>query len=178
MLKRVAYELLMYVTNHLVARVPSHILRKIFYRTFLKLKIGRKSYIFMNAYFDTRGNFSLGNGSVINERCRIDNRGMLTIGNHVSISSDTHLITADHDVQSSDFVGRNRPIIIGDHVYIGSRATILPNVMLGRGCVVAAGAVVTKNVEPYTIVAGVPARKIGDRNRDLTYVTIYGRLFH
>lgn len=177
-LKRVAYEGMLYVTNHVVNSVPSHIFRKAFYRRILNIKIGKKSYIFMSAYLETRGQMTIGDGTVINERCRLDNRGGLTIGNHVSISPDTHIITADHDVQSPDFAGRQNPVTIEDHVFIGSRATILPGVTVGVGAVVAAGAVVTRSVEPYAIVAGIPAKKIGERTRDLRYTHQYDRLFH
>jgi len=58
-------------------------------------------------------------------------------------------------------------------VWIGYQAIILPGVEIGEGSVVAAGAVVTKSVEPFTIVAGVPARKVGDRNRALRYQLKY-----
>ena len=59
--------------------------------------------------------------------------------------------------------------MIGDRVWIAYRATILPEVEIGEGAVIAAGAIVTTNVEPFTIVAGVPARKIGERSRELRY---------
>jgi len=65
---------------------------------------------------------------------------------------------------------RCRPVVIEDHVWIGMRAIILPGVRIGRGAVVAVGAVVTRDVEPLTVVAGVPARVIGSRDpRGLDY---------
>ena len=69
-------------------------------------------------------------------------------------------------MNNPNFVDYYRPIIIDDHVWIGSRATILPGVTIGRGAVVMAGAVVTHNVEPFAVVGGVPARKV--RERELT----------
>jgi maltose O-acetyltransferase len=57
------------------------------------------------------------------------------------------------------------PVTIADHVWIGSRAMILPGITVGEGAVVAAGAVVTRNVEPYTVVAGVPACPISTRSQ-------------
>ena len=58
---------------------------------------------------------------------------------------------------------------IEDYAWICSRAIILPNVTIGKGAVVASGAVVTKNVDAYTVVGGIPAKKIADRNTDLEY---------
>lgn len=74
-----------------------------------------------------------------------------------------------HDVQSSTFGYVSAPITICDYVWGGINATILKGVTIGEGAVVAAGAVVTKDVESYAIVAGVPARKIGERPKGLDY---------
>ena len=87
----------------------------------------------------------------------------MTISPRVTISS------AGHDVQSTAFGYVSAPISIGDYAWVGINATILKGVTIGEGAVVAAGAVVTKDVEPYAIVAGVPARKIGERTQGLDY---------
>ncbi len=176
--KQVLSEGLLYITNHIVNHIPFHFFRLAFYRVFLKFEIGLDSVIFMGACFDTIKNFKLGNNSVINQNCRLDNRGGITIGDNVSISAEVCILTADHDLQSYDFVGRTRPVSIEDYVFIGTRAMILPGVTLGKGCAVAAGAVVTKSVPPFTIVAGVPAKSIGKRPTDLQYCLNYRRLFH
>ena len=65
------------------------------------------------------------------------------------------------------------PIVIGDRVWIGMNATVLGGVTIGEGAVVAAGSVVTKDVPPFTVVGGVPARPIKDRERELTYRLAY-----
>ncbi len=57
-------------------------------------------------------------------------------------------------------------VVIGDDVWIGDKATILPGVTIGKGAVIAANSVVTKNVKPYTIVAGIPAKEIGIKNEE------------
>jgi maltose O-acetyltransferase len=168
---------LLYLTNHIVNHIPLHFIRLGFYRLFLKFDIGSDSAIFMETWFDTKDNFKIGNNSVINQKCRLDNRGGITIGENVSISAEVCILTADHDLQSYDFTGRTRPVNIEDYVFIGTRATILPGVTLGKGSAVAAGAVVTKSVPPFTIVAGVPAKPIGRRPTDLQYCISYLRLF-
>ena len=174
---RFRLDALLYLNNRVVARFPSHTVRLFFYRRIMKYQIGEQSHIFMDAWFDAKGRFSLGAHSSINRNCRLDNRGTLTIGDNVSISNDVSILTADHDPSSPTFSGRKTPVIIEDHVFIGTRAMILPGVTIGQGAIVAAGAIVTKSVEPFAIVAGVPARKIGERNRALNYQADYMRLF-
>ena len=168
---------LLYFNNYILSYIPLHSLRKCFYVSFLGFEIGVGSNIFMGAWFDTKKNFRIGKNSIINQKCRLDNRGGLTIGDNVSISAEVCILTADHDLQSPLFIGRCRPVTIEDYVFVGTRAIVLPGVTLGKGCAVAAGAVVTKDVEPFTIVGGVPARHIGNRNEGLNYECYYPRSF-
>ena len=176
-IKRIYFDGILYLANRVVSRIPFHAIRLFFYRYCLGLGIGTNSHIFMDAWFDSKKNFKMGKNSVINQKCRLDNRGTITIGDNVSISSEVCILTADHDLQSCDFAGRTRLVNIEDYVFIGTRAMILPGVTLGKGCAVAAGAVVTKSVSPFTIVAGVPAKPIGKRQADLQYNLSYCRLF-
>jgi acetyltransferase-like isoleucine patch superfamily enzyme len=69
----------------------------------------------------------------------------------------------EHDILSPTFSGTGGPVTICDWVYIGSRVTVLPSVKIGEGAVVASCAVVTKDVEPWTVVGGVPAKPISQR---------------
>jgi len=180
-LKTIYYEALLFTANRLVTLVPFHIIRLFFYRHIMKFQIGRHSYIFMNAWFDTKGKgyLCIGNNSIINERCRLDNRGGLFIGSNVSISSEVCILTADHDLNSASFVGRQKPVHIDDFVFVGTRAIILPGVTLHKGSAVAAGAIVTKDVAEGVIVAGSPAKPIGQRNTaELCYTPRYDRWFH
>jgi maltose O-acetyltransferase len=73
------------------------------------------------------------------------------------------IYSSEHDLVDSNFSATLAPVKIGDYVFIGPRAIILAGVTIGDGAVVAAGAVVTKDVDPYTIVGGVPAKVIGER---------------
>jgi acetyltransferase-like isoleucine patch superfamily enzyme len=177
LLRRLWFDGLMFVCNHLVGHVPSHSLRRWFYRAIMRFDLGERAFIFMGAHFDTRGQFKLGDYSTINQDCRLDNRGGLEIGSNVSISAAVYILTADHDPQSARFAGRTRPVRIGDYVFVGTRAIILPGVTIGRGGVVAAGSVVTKDVAECSIVAGSPAREIGTRRADLSYQIGYYRFF-
>jgi acetyltransferase-like isoleucine patch superfamily enzyme len=176
-LRRVWFDGLLFVCNRIVGHVPSHAVRKFFYRSVMKIEIGERSFIFCRAHFDARGGFRMGSHSAINEECRLDNRGGITIGDNVSISPQVCILTADHDPHSPTFAGRQRPVRIDDHAFIGTRATILPGTTIGRGAVVAAGAVVTREVAPLAIVAGSPAKEIGRRDPSLDYQVEYCRLF-
>ncbi len=95
--------------------------------------------------------------------------GTCHIGRYVMMGTDVTIITRNHRFDRTDIpmmeqgFEEERPVYIGNDVWIGDRALILPGVHIGDGSIIAAGAVVTKDVPPYSIVAGVPARKIRDR---------------
>jgi acetyltransferase-like isoleucine patch superfamily enzyme len=112
---------------------------------------------------------AIGEGSIIGSDCILDGRCGISIGRSVNISSEVALWTLQHDTDSPTFETSGGPISVGDRAWISFRATILPNVCIGEGAIVAAGAIVTKDVPPYAIVGGIPATKIGDRNRDVDY---------
>jgi acetyltransferase-like isoleucine patch superfamily enzyme len=171
-------EFRLYLCNNIIAYLPSHHIRLWYFKTIMGFKIGNNSSIFMKSIVDCTKGISIGNNSVVNARCRLDNRGTITIGNNVSISSDVIILTADHDMDSVDFSGRNKQVIIEDYVWLGTRSIILPGITIGKGAVVAAGSLVTKNILPYQVVAGVPAKFIKDRKiKDLHYNPTYKRLF-
>lgn len=106
---------------------------------------------------------------VINKHVVLDGRGSLTISNDVDIAQDSSFWTEDHDNNSPEHKSRTAPVAIADHVWIASRATILPGVTIKRGSVVATGVVVTKDVEELSIVGGVPAKVIGKRENKLSH---------
>jgi maltose O-acetyltransferase len=94
----------------------------------------------------------------------------LVIGNHVDIASEVMIYNAQHDIESPGFLAVSGSVEIGDYVFIGPRSIILPGVNVGKGAVIAAGAVVTKDVLEQQIVGGVPAKVIGERGlKELNY---------
>ncbi len=160
-----------------VGFVPSHIFRKGCYRL-AGISIGRKSFIHEGARFYETTRISIGEGSIIGYKCFFDGRDTLSIGNHVDIASEVMIYNAQHDHNSEDFHAVTAPVVIGDYVFIGPRAIILPGVKIGRGAIVAAGAVVTGDVEDMSIVGGVPAKQIGVRKvQELKYNLGRPRLF-
>jgi len=157
-----------YIPNHIIAHFPFYGIRHFYYKAVLGVKLGRGSSIHMGAFF-YEWNLEIGVNTAINRKCHLDCRGGIKIGNNVSISPECAFITGSHDYNSRNFKYISGKIDIEDFVWIGSRATILPNVKIGKGAVVCAGAVVTKDVECYTVVGGVPAKVIGKRSDDLNY---------
>ena len=90
----------------------------------------------------------------------------ITIGNFVGFGQQVMILTETHDIGTPEYRSgqlRPKPVTIGSGCWIGARATILPGVTIGDGAIVAAGAVVTKNVPPHTIVGGIPAKVLGER---------------
>ena len=162
--------------NHGISRLPIYTVRKWYLRICCGIIIGRDSAIHMGCFITGR-QITMANHSVINRRCYLDGRGGIEIGNNVSISPEVYIMSATHLVNDPLFAGAQFKVKIEDYTWIGARAIILPNVTLGVGCVVGAGAVVTKSVPPYQIVAGNPARIIGERSRSLRYNLSYFPLF-
>ena len=131
------------------------------------LSIGKKSIIMGRPRFiggpDMVKNFEIGPSGFINVDCFFDLAAPINIGENVSIGPKSMLITGAHHVGDEDNRCGDlepRAIIIGDGVWLGARCIILPGVSIGRGSVVAAGAVVTKEVPVNVMVAGVPAKVI------------------
>lgn len=117
----------------------------------------------------------IGNGCSIGPKVLLDARRGLKIGNSVTIAYDAIIWTLHHDMNASDFRTIGANTTIDDYAWICSRSIILPGVHIGEGAVVASGAVVTKDVPPYTVVGGIPAKKIGERNQNLNY-SAYGQI--
>jgi acetyltransferase-like isoleucine patch superfamily enzyme len=178
-LKNFAYNALLYIHNNWVTWVPSHWVRRSFLRHFMHVELGQGCSTLLGLRLYTRGEISIGDHSVIDRDCVLDGRGGISIGANVNLAPEVMVLTAYHDPDSDNFVGIEKGVVIEDHVWIATRAMILPGVTIGRGAVVGAGSVVTKDVQAGTIVAGNPARFIRDRKGSQSYqVVSYARLFH
>jgi maltose O-acetyltransferase len=160
-----------------IGKIPSRMIRQGYLRLYLA-GYGKGSSVQMGNRFLNGRKIFLGERNVINWGCVLDGRKFcIRIGNDVSIGPEAAILTLGHDPQSPDFADLGGDVMIGDHVWIAYRAVILPGVTIGEGAVVAAGAVVTRDVEPFAIVAGVPAKKIGERSRDLKYRLDFNPMF-
>lgn len=120
-----------------------------------------------NIKFARGCNISVGDNSGIGDGCFLQDIGEITIGRNVLMAPEAMVLTANHHIKRDELIMNQGievgNVSIGDDVWIGIRAIILPGVSIGDGAVIAAGAVVTRDVEPYAIVAGMPAKKIGER---------------
>jgi acetyltransferase-like isoleucine patch superfamily enzyme len=158
-----------YAYNGWVGQFPSRSIRHAYLRRWLG-RFGVGTGVQMGCRFLNGRKVYFGDRNVINFGCLFDGRcHSIRTGPDVSIGPEATILTLGHDPQSPDFIDRGGDVVIGHHAWIAYRAILLPGVCVGDGAVVAAGAVVTKNVEAYSIVAGSPARKVGERNRDLHF---------
>lgn len=116
----------------------------------------------------------IGENSIVNARCLLDGRHKpITIGANVDIGRECAIFTLEHDPHSDDHAVRSGAVDIEDYAWIAARVTILPGVRIGRGAVVGAGSVVTRDVLPAAIVAGNPAVQVGTRRSGLKYNTAF-----
>lgn len=161
----------------LVGWVPSHTIRNAILGL-AGIKIGKGSTIHIGCRFYQPAHIEIGEDTSIGDRSFLDGRAPLTIGNHTSIASQVMIFNSKHDVNDEWFTPVDAPVHIGNYVFVGPRAIILPGVTIGDGAVVAAGAVVTKDVASSAIVGGVPAVPIGERKlKDFHYRLGRHRLF-
>jgi acetyltransferase-like isoleucine patch superfamily enzyme len=139
--------------------------------------------VIINKHVSLRGDVKVGKGTFVNPYTVIASTSdaPITIGAFCSIAGFVYIISGNHNIklpstyQTSSGIysaifknnlGKKRPIIIGNDVWIGTHAIILSGVTIGDGAIIGAGSIVTKNVEPYSIVAGTPARYIKSRFND------------
>jgi acetyltransferase-like isoleucine patch superfamily enzyme len=170
--------LLLFLWHAGVSAWPGYALRRAYFVRALRNPCEQPVALHRHVRLFCVGGVSIGCGTTINRAVTLDGRGGLTIGANVSISEGVKLLTATHDLRSSSFALQLRPVRVGNWVWIGVDAIVLPGVTLGEGAVVGAGSVVTRDVEPYTIVAGNPAVARGERPRGLAYSPLWEpRLF-
>ena len=131
-------------------------------------KCGKNVNIEKNAYFTPE--LTLGDYSGVGIDCEI--YGPVTIGKYVMMGPEVVIYTTGHQFARVDIpmmeqgLTESRAVTIGDDVWIGKRAIIMPGVTIGNGCIIGAGAVVTKDIPPYSVAGGVPARVLKSRKAE------------
>lgn len=156
--------------------IPSHNVRRRLYLA-SGMSLAPTASIHWRAEFYAPEHISIGDHTIIGDTAFLDGRSGLTIGRNVNLGSHVTIYTRQHDPDAPDFLEVGAPVIIHDRAWVSSHSLVLPGVTIGEGAVVAAGSVVTKDVAPFTIVGGVPAKYLRDRNRNLTYELGYAKRF-
>jgi len=127
------------------------------------VRVGSRCLFMPGLSIPREGNVQIGNDVYINYFCYLDSSADIHIGDHVHLADHVRLLTSTHRIGGPDRRAGEivlAPLRIEDGCWLGSGVTVFPGVTLGRGCIVAAGAVVTRNCEPDGIYAGVPAKRI------------------
>ncbi len=152
----------------IIPYIPSHTFRKSILRL-LGCKIGKHVALYHGFEIRDPKKLVISENTIIGFNSVLDARCGIFIGKNVNFSSEVMIWSLQHDYNSPDFSASGGKVVIEDYAWLSARSIILPGVTIGEGAVVAAGAVVTKDVPPYTLVGGVPAKIIGKRNKNLTY---------
>lgn len=148
--------------NVVINKIPSRHIRKWFYSV-MGAKIGDNSVICRRAEILYPRGLNIADNVAIGWFVDLDARAGISIEHDTNISSRTVFITGSHDIDDPEFTASFLPIEIGHHCWIGTGATVLQGVSIGNGAVVAAGAVVTKDIPEWEVWGGVPAKYIRKR---------------
>ena len=155
-----------------VGMLPSHRLRNFIYKTVFGVRMAENAVIYFGSEIRAHENLVIGRGSIIGDKAILDARNGIRIGENVNFSSGVSIWTEQHDHRDPYFKcnsSEHFEVVIKDRAWIGPNVIILHSVTIGEGAVVGAGSVVTKNVSPYTVVGGIPAKEINKRTSELKY---------
>lgn len=140
---------------------------------FLGMTVGSKTTVHRGVKLFCLNGLSIGNNSTINYGCYLDARGGLSIGDNVNISHCVKIYTMSHDINHPHARVTRKAVDIKSDVWIFPNVLVMPGVIINEGAVVYPGSVVAKNLDPYTIYAGNPAKAVGKRKSDIGYSSEY-----
>jgi maltose O-acetyltransferase len=148
---------------------PGFLIRSICYKAFIG-RLPGLSYIAPGVTFQRSYGIHIGENFAINRGSFLDGKGGLQIGKNVLIGPYVVIATSQHSFDNPELpiiyhLEKRAAVAVGDDVWIGAHATIMPGTTIGNRVVIGAGAVVTENIEPYSVAVGVPARVIRKLNR-------------
>lgn len=156
-----------------ISTIPSNHLRRLLYKG-LGAHIASKVVFHFRTEIRAPWSLYIDKGTIIGDNALLDARRRLQIGKNVNLSSNVSIYTQQHDHRDPYFAcpnpqNKKMSVEIDDRAWLGSNVIVLPGVHIGEGAVCCAGCVVTKDVEPYAVVAGIPAKKVGERPQILKY---------
>lgn len=170
-MKELLYELYQLATD-IIMHMPIAFIRLLWLKAVCK-QVGNGVQISRHVHLISPHKISLGDNVFINRHATLDGRFSLAIGDNVDIGEFSSIWSLQHDPDDENHTTKGGPTIIMDHAWIAPHSIILPNVTVGKGCVVGTGSVVTKSTDPMTLVAGVPAKTIRKRNNSCQYKLTY-----
>ncbi|RJP85623.1 MAG: acyltransferase [Desulfobacteraceae bacterium] len=153
----------------ITGKIPSQTVRKFLYRMVFGIRMAKGVVIYGGVEIRNPRQLKVGENSIVGHRSILDARRGLTIGENVNLSTGVWIWTLEHDYQDPHFGTKGGEVLIKDYAWVSCRTVILPGITIGKCAVVAAGAVVTKDVPDYAIVGGVPAKVIGTRLSNIEY---------
>jgi maltose O-acetyltransferase len=166
-----------YLWNGFITHIPWHGFRKFFLRL-LNQKISRSCVILMHTRILDFWKVEIGDRVVINQYCLLDCRKFkIQIASDTDIGPYVKIWTLGHDPDSDNHEVMGGDVVIEDHVWVASNVTILSNLQVGRGAVIASSSTVTKSIPALEIWGGSPAKKIRLRKNSLTYQLNYTPYF-
>ena len=163
-LRRMVSSFKWWIINVIICNFPGSGLRKFFLKLF-GMKMGKGIYVYEGVHIRNPKGIILESGVHIGPKVLLDGRQGLCIKKNAVIAYEAIIWTLNHDYNDIYFRSKGAPVTIGEFAWICCRSIILPGVQVGKYAVVAANAVVTKDVPDYAIVAGVPAKIIGYREK-------------
>ena len=155
-----------------IGYIPLHCVRVFLYKHVFLIRCGNSSVIHYGLSVMGGEKIEIDSNTIIGDMCTLDGRNGLSIGKNVNFSSKVCVYTEQHDYKNSDFSShksKSFSVKINDYAWIGPNVIILPGVTIGEGAVVGAGSIVTKDIEPYTLAVGIPAKSIAQRPMNLNY---------
>lgn len=150
--------------ERIVPNLPSKHLRNLLVR-WCGAKVSKDVFFYPGFSVRNPKGLIIDDGASIGPKCLLDARCGLTIRKNAVIAYEAVIWSLNHDYNDIHFCGKGAHTEIGAFAWICSRSIILPGLKIGEGAIVASGAIVTKDVPPYTIVGGIPAKEIGKRDR-------------
>lgn len=156
----------------MLGKIPSHHYRIFILKNIYKMKIGSNVVIYGGFEIRFPWNIEVGKGTIIGDEAKLDGRNGIVIGENVNLSTGVWIWTEQHDKNDELFRCNEKggPVYIENRAWVGPRVILLPKVNVAEGCVICAGAVLSKNTDSYGVYGGVPAKKIGERNKKIKYV--------
>lgn len=154
-----------------LGRVPCHLYRNWILRHIYQMDISQNAVIYGGFEIRAPWNITVGEGTVIGDDSKLDGRNGIVIGKNVNMSTGVWIWTEQHDVNDAFFASNDSggQVTVGDRAWLSARTIVLPKVSVGEGSILAAGAVAVKDLEPFGIYGGIPAKKIGERSQNLKY---------